>query len=170
MTTPTGSAAGTVKRYTLDVDGTHVSRERRILLEPAVAASDYDALAAERDAWREQAVDRVADWKKCEVERDALKAQLTTAQSSHTNDTERCDTCEHIRFVDHRWPFPTAQSSEERLKQVLRKVQIELRGVGPESSREFHRIGIESALGMLKAALSTHPSAREQGEAHDARK
>jgi hypothetical protein len=82
-------------------------------LRTVTLATDYDALAAERDAWREQAVDRVADWKKCEVERDALKAQLTTAQSSHTNDTERCDTCEHIRFVDHRRPSPTAQGPEE---------------------------------------------------------
>ena len=46
-----------------------------------------------------------------------------------------------------------AKQRVEALEFAIRTARYELLGVGQESSREFHRIGVENTLGILTRAL-----------------
>lgn len=75
-----------VKRYQCHSDGLWHQGDKVTEVHTEgewVKASDYDsarstiASQAERiGEWRQQAIDRTADWRKCEIERDALKERI----------------------------------------------------------------------------------------------
>jgi polyhydroxyalkanoate synthesis regulator protein len=141
MTTPTGSAAGTVKRYDCTNGGAQhcygcYQMTRDDVDGEYVLATDFDALAAERDALAKQLANALAHTK--------LDMEMLTA----------------------------AQSSEEGLREALEIATRALRAISGDSwqdadgvfrpmLRTTRKEFADKALSDL-AALSTHPSAREQ--------
>lgn len=47
----------------------------------------------------------------------------------------------------------TLANEVEVLRATLRNVRLELTGIGVESSKEFHRLGIDSAVSMINSVL-----------------
>jgi hypothetical protein len=75
---------------------------------------------------------------------------------SHTSgcDSMRSDGTTYCKQVYAAADYDALLLHLTQLKESVKKARIELEGVGQESSKEFHRIGIDSALGILRAAVS----------------
>lgn len=75
------AADAKVRRYKMDATGTHVSESGRVLLEPAVSASDYDSARAETERLTTYYVDFIKERERAsEAELTAIRAKLAEAE------------------------------------------------------------------------------------------